>query len=233
MRTMVLAALLPLMACGNSDDDAAGIPARGTGTVRTFEARDFSAVNLGGSDDVEVRVGGDFAVRAEGDPHILDRLKITRDGNALGISRRGSSAPGQARVFVTLPAIGAASIGGSGDMTIDRVTGGSFRARIAGSGNMTLAQVATQDLAIAGSGSVAARGTTQRLSAKVAGSGGVDAPGLIARTAEVSTVGSGGIRATVKGNANVSSVGSGDVDLGGEATCRVRKAGSGDVRCGG
>ncbi|WP_082449988.1 head GIN domain-containing protein [Sphingomonas sp. Leaf231] len=236
MRTMVLAALLPLMACGVAAADTnAGIPARGTGNVRTFDARDFSAVKLGGSDDVVVRVGGDYAVRAEGDPRILDRLKITRDGGALTISRRSDGGRGHARVFVTLPAIDSASIGGSGNMTIDRVTGPSFEGRIAGSGNMTLAQVATRALSIGitGSGTVAARGTTERLSARSAGSGSIDAAQLVARTAEVGSVGSGDIRATVRGGAEVSSVGSGDVDLGRDAQCRVRKAGSGDVRCGG
>lgn len=232
MRTMVLAALLPLVACGNGGDDGAR---SGTGTSRSYNLRDFDAVRLAGSDDVDVRVGGAFSVRAEGDAALLDKLKITRDGNRLTVSRRWSSDRGQVRVYVTLPALAGASIDGSGNMRVDQVRGRAFDARIAGSGNLTVAQLQTEDvtIAIAGSGDVTARGQTQRLSVRVAGSGDVDAADLVARSAEVRVAGSGDVRATVRGAASVSSVGSGDVDLGSEARCSVRKAGSGEVRCGG
>lgn len=236
MRLMTLAALLPLAACGNAfDKDAPGIAASGTGNVRTFDARDFTAVNLGGSDNVDVRVGGGYSVRAEGDPAVLDKLKITRDGDALNIRRRNGSSMGSARVLVTLPALKEAAIGGSGNMTIDRVQGGDFEAKIGGSGNMTIgdARVRSVGIAIGGSGSVTARGAAEQLSAHIAGSGSIDARNLTARAAEVKVAGSGSVHATVNGDANVQSVGSGDIDLGPNARCTVKKAGSGEVRCGG
>ncbi|MBB6504776.1 hypothetical protein F4693_001753 [Sphingomonas endophytica] len=238
MRSMILAALLPLVACGNNANiDGQEVPAQGAGATRTYDVRDFSTVKLAGSDDVDVRVGGSFSVRAEGDPQVLDRITVTRDGDRLTISRRRSSSwqRGKARVFVTLPRLTAASLDGSGDLAIDQVRGGGFDARLAGSGNLRIAQVAADSLALslAGSGNIATSGQTGQLSLNLAGSGNVDATALVAREAAIKSAGSGSIRATVRGPATVSLVGSGDVDLGGGARCTVRKAGSGTVRCGG
>jgi hypothetical protein len=233
---MVLAALLPLVACGNNGDDGKpGIAPGGTGSTRTYDVRDFDAVRLSGSDDVDVRVGGGFSVRAEGDPKILDRLKITRDGRRLTITRRWSSGSGTARVYVTLPALTAAAVDGSGDLRVDQVRGAAFDAGIAGSGNLTVAQLAVAQLrlAIDGSGAIAARGEARQLAVQSNGSGDVDAPGLTVRTATVQSSGSGDVHVAVRGTATVQSNGSGDVDLGPDSRCTVRKAGSGDVRCGG
>ena len=235
MRLIMFAALLPLAACGNAfDKDDAGIAGSGTGNTRSYAVADFTGIRLAGSDDVEVRVGGGYSVRAEGDARVLDRLKITRDGATLNVSRRSGPSSGSARVFVTLPALTEAAIGGSGDMRIDRVRGDAFAARIAGSGDLTIGDVAAGDVdvTVTGSGNVAARGQARRLVVRITGSGGLDASQLAARGADVQVVGSGSVRTTVTGDANVRSVGSGDVDLGPQARCTVKKAGSGDVRCG-
>ena len=237
MRSMVLATLLPLVACGNNANiEGADVPARGSGMSRSYDVRDFTAVKLAGSDDVDVRVGGGFSVRAEGDPQILDKITVTRDGDRLTISRRRSWTwqRGNARVYVTMPRLTAASLDGSGNLTIDQVRGGSFDARLAGSGNLRIGQVATDSLglSLAGSGNIATAGQTGQFALNLAGSGNVDAARLVARQAAIKSAGSGDIRATVRGPATVSLAGSGDVDLGGGARCTVRKAGSGTVRCG-
>lgn len=240
MRTIVMAALLPLAACGNSisfdGDDGTAIAAQGSGTTRTFAASDFDRVELRGSDDVAVRVGPAFSVRAEGTPAILDRLKITRDGRTLKIGRqKGVYREGTVRILVTLPRIAAAAISGSGDMSVDRVTGGGFDASVAGSGDLTLPSLRVEQLALslAGSGDVTAAGMARALRVNIAGSGDLSARALVASGADVNVVGSGSVAATVRGQATVTSMGSGDVDLGSAARCSVTKMGSGTVRCGG
>ncbi|KTT75228.1 head GIN domain-containing protein [Sphingomonas endophytica] len=234
MRRITCLALLPLAACGTIAH-AEDIAARGSGNVRTFDVRDVSSVDLGGSDDIEVRVGGGYAMRAEGDPQILDALQVRRRGSELQVSRRWSGRPGKVRIVVTVPVLTGVGVGGSGNMTVDRVAGGDLSARVAGSGNLTLAQLSTRTLsvAVAGSGTVVARGTTQRLAVELAGSGDLSGTALVAGAASVKVVGSGSVRAIVRGAASVTSVGSGDVDLGAAARCTVRKMGSGRVRCGG
>ncbi|MBW6531295.1 DUF2807 domain-containing protein [Sphingomonas sp. RRHST34] len=256
MRAIIAAALLPLAACGNSftQDDSPGIPGTGSGNQRSFQAAGFDSVELAGSDDVSVRVGGGFAVTAEGDAEALDKLKITRDGNTLRVSRRNDRSRGHARVTVTLPAIKGAILAGSGNLSVDRVEASAFKAKLAGSGNLTVAalradaadvsiagsgnaaltgRTGTLDLSIAGSGGVTLAGESDRLEVSIAGSGDVAGERLVAKAADIKVMGSGSVRATVDGRAEVMAMGSGDVDLGARARCSVRKMGSGSVRCGG
>ncbi|WP_010161420.1 head GIN domain-containing protein [Sphingomonas sp. PAMC 26617] len=239
MRSLTLIAVLALAGCSNTSDAAE--PA-GSGTTRTFAISDFSAVSLRGSDDVDVRVGTGFSVRAEGPRTELDKLEIVRDGDTLKIGRKknlagfgwGGGRRG-VKVFVTMPRITGAQVAGSGDLAIDRVDGQRFGGEAAGSGNLSIGALSVPEarLSVAGSGDIDAKGRVERLTIDVAGSGSVAAGGVKARTATVSVAGSGDVRADVAGPARVSLVGSGDVDLGPQARCTVSKTGSGDVHCGG
>lgn len=243
MRNILIAALLPVAACGviasGDDDGTPGVPAQGSGGTRTYAVDGFTAVALRGADNVDVRVGPGFSVRADGDPKVLDHLKIEREGSTLKVGRVRDAGwnwgGGRARIFVTLPRLAEAAIAGSGDMAIDRVEGASFKAEGAGSGSLSVGalRVDRADVSLAGSGNVKLAGSARALSVSIAGSGDVDAGGLTASQADVSIAGSGGVRAAVDGPADVSVMGSGDVDLGGKARCKVSKMGSGRVRCGG
>ncbi|MBV8687600.1 MAG: DUF2807 domain-containing protein [Alphaproteobacteria bacterium] len=213
-----------------------------------FEKRDvqvgggFDRISLGGSQNVVVAVGGAPSVRVEGDSDLLDRLDIAVRGNELhiGYKRDRSWSFGFSHdrkpvtVYVTAPSLAGASIGGSGDMKIDKVEGGAFNGSIGGSGDMEIGtmKVGAADFSIAGSGGIRAAGTAERTSLAVAGSGDIDVSGLQSRSAKVSVVGSGDVRARASESADVSVMGSGDVELGGGAKCSVHKMGSGDVRCG-
>lgn len=238
-----LIAALPLLACSyHSDDDSKpGVAGSGTGTSRNYAVADFTGVDLRGSDDVDIRVGTGFSVRAEGPSAELDKLKIEKVGDTLRIGRingsgfqwGGGSHKG-VTVFVTMPRIAEAAIAGSGNMSVDRVDGQSFKGESAGSGDLDVASlnVQTGDFSIAGSGGMKLKGSSRHLKIAIAGSGDVDAGGLKAEGADVSVAGSGGVRADVTGPAQVSVMGSGDVDLGSGAKCSTSKMGSGDVHCG-
>lgn len=241
MRNLLLLVALPLAACSGhgSGADAAGVPASGSGTSRSYAVSGFTGVDLRGSDDALVRVGGAFAVRAEGPSDMLDDLKITKDGDTLKIGRKSHSgfhwgAGRKVKIFVTMPSIDSAGVAGSGDMTVDSVNGGRFSGSTAGSGDLTVRglNVSAVDLSIAGSGNISAAGRAQQGSLSLAGSGNIEAGGLSLNEAKVSVAGSGDIKAMVNGHAKVSIMGSGDVDLGGGATCEVSKMGSGTVSCG-
>jgi Putative auto-transporter adhesin, head GIN domain len=244
MRTMILAALIPLAACGNfggdGDSDSPGVAGSGSGNTRSYQVADFTGVELRGPDDVDVRVGSGFSVRAEGDEATLGKLKIERVGDTLRVGRirqngiSWSSGKG-VTVYVTMPRMTAASLAGSGDLSVDRVEGGGFKGSIAGSGSLALGaiEVSDADLSIAGSGNISVGGSAGKLGVDIAGSGDVNGSRLKAQSANVSIAGSGGVRAAVDGAAKVSILGSGDVDLGPRAKCSVSKMGSGSVTCGG
>ena len=213
--------------------------ASGSGGTRTFAVADFTGVELAGADDVDVRVGGGFSVRAEGPADELDKLDIRKDGSTLKVGRKRdgswsmSSSKG-VKVYVTMPAIQAASLAGSGNLMVDKVSGGDFDGDLAGSGDLRIGQLAatTASLNIAGSGGIGAAGQVGRLKIAIAGSGDVDAAGLKAGQADVSIAGSGNVAAEVNGPAKINIMGSGDVTLGGKPRCSTSKMGSGEVRCG-
>lgn len=90
-----------------------------------------------------------------------------------------------------------ASISGSGDLRIDRLSCDDLSLRIAGSGDMSIG-VDSRGLieaAIAGSGDIRLSGSADRAAFSVAGSGDIDATGLkVANDVLTSTKGSGDIR---------------------------------------
>lgn len=242
MRSVVIVMLAGLAACsfnGSGDAEGPGVAGSGSGSSRTYAIADFSAVELSGADDVDVRVGGGFSVRAEGPAAELDKLRIVKDGSTLRVGRQRKngmswSKGSKAKIYVTLPRLAGAAVAGSGTMTVDRVEGTRFAGDIAGSGSLAIAAIAVDqaDFSIAGSGDASATGSARGLKVDIAGSGSLEAGGLKATQAAVSIAGSGGVRARVDGAASVNMMGSGDVDLGSNAKCTVSKMGSGSVRCG-
>lgn len=238
MRRFALLALVPLAACSGAarSEDA---PDNSPKASRTFAVDQFIAVNLAGPDDVDVRVGPGFSVRAEGSQKVLDRLEITRDGDSLKIRRKndtgfswGGSDRG-AKIYVTMPRMTTASLTGSGEMTVDKVSGDAFAANSAGSGDLSIGtlNVVSATLSITGSGDLKVAGTAKTGTFSIAGSGDIEAPQFKSSSASVSVMGSGSLSAAVAGAASVNATGSGDVTLTGGAKCTTAKAGSGDVEC--
>ncbi|MDQ2877575.1 MAG: DUF2807 domain-containing protein [Pseudomonadota bacterium] len=245
MHVLALLAAVPLAACSfhTADHDSApGIKGQGAGTARTCQVAGFSGVSLRGSDDVDVRTGTGFSVRAEGPAAELDKLKIVKEGDTLRVGRIDGTGihwgstrdAGKVTIYVTMPRITAANIAGSGDMSVDTADGASFTSDNAGSGALTIGTLTVDNAAfsLAGSGDVTVKGSAKHLKVVVAGSGNLDGSALKADNADVSVAGSGDVKAAVSGPASVSVLGSGDVDLGAAAKCSISKLGSGSVRCG-
>ncbi|HWT12739.1 MAG TPA: head GIN domain-containing protein [Allosphingosinicella sp.] len=238
MREAILGAAVLLGACTSAggEDGGARVAAQ-----RSFEVGAFDRISLSGSQDVVVTVGGAASVRAEGDSEALDRLEIAAEGGQLRIgsrARTGWKLFGRRRgitVHVTVPTLAGASVGGSGDMRIDRVESERFAASVAGSGDIHIGDLraAEADFSIAGSGAIRAAGAARRIRTSVAGSGDLDLARLEAVDASVALTGSGDVRVRASGTAAVELRGSGDVAVAGPARCSVSKSGSGDVHCSG
>ena len=244
MRILLAAAVsaLALAACNMAADAQEGDGPEGGREMaqRSYQVGSFDSLSLGGHHNVVVTVGPAVSVRAEGEAREIDRLEIkVEDGNLeIGTKREKGWRPGwrnrkPVTVYVTVPALQAAAIGGSGDMKIDRVEGDSFKAAIGGSGDMSIEQLRVGEAAfsVAGSGAIRAVGTAGKADVSIAGSGDVDVGQLESRVASVSIVGSGDVNARAMETASVSIMGSGDVSISGPAKCSISKMGSGDVRC--
>lgn len=235
MRAILLVPTIILAACSA---DAA--PSHGGATSRSYDVGSFDAVSLEGRHDVIVKVGAPAAVRAEGDAEALDQLKISVENGSLKIDdqKHGGwnfgSKKGRATIYVTVPALKAAALGGSGNIRIDRVDGADFSASLGGSGNIDLGamQVGKADFSLAGSGNIRAVGKASNASISIAGSGNVNAASVEARTASISIAGSGNANIRALDKADVVLMGSGGGDVSGSAKCSLSKMGSGSLRCG-
>jgi hypothetical protein len=243
MRAAVaLVSALILAACNVvADAQENGGEGSGRSGQRSFDVGRFDAVSMGGAYDVVINVGPAHSVRAEGDEDELARMEVRVEDGDLRIGRKKGDrwSIGWRRgrrpvtVYVTTPTLRAASIGGAGDMRIDRVEGRAFDASIGGAGDMRIdaLEVDRASFSIAGAGGISAVGHARTADISIAGSGDMNLDRLESRTADISIVGSGDVRARAVETADISIMGSGDVTLGGGAKCNVSKMGSGNVRC--
>jgi hypothetical protein len=209
---------------------------------KNYSVGNFSAIEVAGPYDVEVRTGSKPSVSAQGGERLLERTVVEVSGDKLVIRPEGNHSffhwgwgrRGKAHFVVTVPQLNGATIAGSGDISVDKISGQGFEGTVAGSGGINLAAINVQQLklSIAGSGGVkAGAGTAQSANYDIAGSGDIDAGAVQAQGLKVSIAGSGGVKAHSSGTADVSIMGSGDVDVAGGAKCTISKAGSGNVRC--
>jgi hypothetical protein len=205
---------------------------------RTFPVTAFDSVLLAGSPDAEISVGPAASVRAIGKADELDQLAITVQGSTLRIGLRKGNHGGRwnsasPRVLVTVPALVAARIAGSGNMTIDRLAGPRFAGSVAGSGDLAITASTAADirLDISGSGDIAVAGRCTTATLAIDGSGDIAAAGLKCETVGASLVGSGDITASASRTASLGLKGSGDITITGGARCQIAKAGSGEAAC--
>ncbi|MBB3879437.1 head GIN domain-containing protein [Sphingomonas pseudosanguinis] len=238
MSWLLAAAMLTLPVTALADAGEAPQQAQGE---RDYPLRDFTAVTVKTSDSVDIRVGNDFSVRAQGATTQLDDILIDRRGETLRITRRGdrqarasSTRDRGVRIVVTLPRLTQVNLAGSGDVTVDRVEGPRFQAGMTGSGQLAIGAMRVDEakIDIAGSGTIRPVGSADTAILRMAGSGSIAGRGLRAGRAQVEIAGSGGVTAQVQGPAQVKLMGSGSADLGPESICTIQKMGSGHVRCG-
>lgn len=213
----------------------------GPNVQRNYQVGAFERIEVAGPYEVQVRTGSAPSVSASGSEKLIERLVVEVKGDRLLIHPRrenrwwgGSRTHGTAKIQVTVPALRAAMIAGSGGIAVDQIRGGSFDGSIAGSGDLSLEAIDVESLklSIAGSGDVRARsGQARSVDYSIAGSGDIDARGVRSEAAAINIAGSGSVNGQATGTAEVRIMGSGDVGLTGGAKCSISKAGSGEVRC--
>jgi hypothetical protein len=214
----------------------------GAAVSRNYQVGSFQQIEVAGPYDVEVRTGGNPGVSARGSEKLIERTVVEVQGDKLVIHPEnnhsffnfGWGSHGKAVFTVTVPQLTGATIAGSGDIHVDRVTGQSFEGTIAGSGGLNLAatDVKSLKLSVAGSGDLkAGAGKAQSAEYTIVGSGDLDAAAVQTQQLKVSIAGSGGVKANALATAEVDIMGSGDVNVTGGAKCTVNKAGSGSAHC--
>ena len=146
------------------------------------QARDvgaFSSVELAGSNNVVIRVGGEQSVVVKADDNLLDHVTTEVESGCLVIDNIGNfAAKSPMSVEVGVPTIDALTLSGSGNIVADGLEGERLRTALPGSGTLT------------------GSGTAERLDVAVGGSGSVQFTRLVAADVHADVGGSGTISVT-------------------------------------
>ncbi|MCO5976561.1 head GIN domain-containing protein [Ideonella oryzae] len=195
----------------------------------------FQKLRLDGSFDVRVQIGAPAKVVVRADDN-LQALIVTRvEGDTLVVgTEREQNVHSRSKVLVTVvaPSLSAASLRGSGDLSIEGATGGPFELSLSGSGDVRMGSTNLSRLSVtlAGSGDVKLQGRAETASLSIAGSGDIHAADLQTRNAKVSIAGSGDAEVQASDLLDVNIAGSGDVRYAGSPRVQRQLAGSGEVR---
>ena len=204
-----------IVAIGGGDwYDAHVLHGNGDQVGELRELPPFRRIELRGSSDLDVQVGGAQSVEVRADSNLIELVTTEVRGDLLVISMQPGRYSFQRgpELVVHVPALDALDIHGSADASVTGVQGEHFRA------------------AVSGSGDISATGRVDHLEARVSGSGDLRLGGLEARTADVRVSGSGDIRVDVRERLEAHVSGSGDIAYTGSPAKDVHVSGSGSVR---
>lgn len=249
--TGLMAAILAFSLAGCNDNSASnpqndtildkaggvvGLNGKGAATTRDFKLANFTAVELAGSDDVTLRQGAEFQIRARGPASAIEQLDLRVENGVLRVGRKNSAGvtTGKVEFNIVLPQLNGAKVTGSGDLDADALAGDEVELTVTGSGDLKIASLTAKkaSLLVTGSGELEVKGgQIEAGTYKVTGSGDLDAEKLNARTLSISVAGSGDLDALASGKADVQILGSGDVTVKGGATCSTKILGSGKATC--
>lgn len=183
-----------------------------------YDFSGFSRVSASEGVDVEVTVGGDFSVRAEGDAEDIERLEIKKRGEKLKIGRNSGifnmrwSRGRSPVVYVTLPALNEAESSSGAEMDARGVNADDFSASASSGSELQL------------------EGQCGRLRASASTGAELDAEGLKCRDVDVSVSTGADVSVYASESVDASASTGGDIDVSGAPQQRdVSKSLGGDV----
>jgi len=196
--------------------DVIGPSVHGSGEVKTEtrQVGSFDVIQSKGSIDLDVKVGPQVSVVVEADDNLFGVIRTQVSGGALVVDTKGSwSSKHGPVVHITLPALMALGIQGSGDAKVSGLSGDKLGVKIEGSGD------------------VVGEGHVENLHLVIEGSGDADMAKVDAEAVQVRIDGSGDASVSAAKTLDVTIHGSGDVTWHGDAPhVNSQVYGSGEVR---
>jgi hypothetical protein len=199
---------------------AHGVRGNGEKTTARRDLPPFTAVRLEGQLDAEVKVGPAQSVAVTIDSNLQEHVQTRVEDGTLVVRMKGNvSWDGEGRIELSMPALRAFRIEGSGAARIDGGQG-DLELVLEGSGDLRWAgKAAKLKVRIEGSSDARLEGTAEALAVSIDGSGDVDAAGLTAKDASVNVAGTGDVELTVGGGAFTAAVsGTGEIAWHGSAS---------------
>ena len=207
---------------------------RGEGDVesRSLDLPRFDGVEVNGNSRVFIRRGSPQRVEVKGQPNVLNMLNTDVDDGVWAIEfDRCMSDYETVQVYISVPTLQKASVGGSGYVELEDVfESDAFDASVYGSGDVIL-RLATNQLKsrISGSGTITAAGVAEKHDVSITGSGNNNSFDLTTKETDVDITGSGRAEVNVKDRLDVGISGSGHVYHQGTPTVNADVSGSGKV----
>lgn len=208
---------------------------------RRHTVTDFDRVQVDGPFEVTLATGRPSSALVSGSATAIERVSLEVQGRTLRIRPNRSSwggypgeGAGPVRIALGTHQLRAASVSGSGALSIDRAQAMRFDVAVSGSGRISLGEIKADTLIVGllGSGQIELGGQAKDFRATIQGSGDLKAAKLTAEDARVNSDTAGTIELAVRRSANVRATGPGDTRIIGSPACTVKALGSGRVACG-
>lgn len=208
----------------------------GSGNIvtETRKVGNFDAISVGGSFEVEVKMGDAISVVVEGDDNIMKYIETRVSGNTLKIETEDlhNYSDVHMKVFVTVPSLSRISASGSAEVVADNILTSSNKLTFKASSSSSIrAEVNAPEIETDASSSaiISLTGKTKSHKTEASSSADIRTFGLLSEntTAHVSSSASIEVHASVNLNAKASS--SGSIDYKGAAAVNKSESSSGSV----
>jgi putative autotransporter adhesin-like protein len=174
---------------------SSGVRGSGVAAMQTRELGPFDKIELAGSNNVFIRVGGKQSVVVRADENLLRRVTTTVEAGSLVIGNTSGTftTKGPMSVEVVVPSLQALTLAGSGVVAATGIDKGHLTVTLSGSGVLRASGRATRlDIALSGSGDAQLEQLAARdVQAVVSGSGRILVTAT--RSLDASVPGSGAI----------------------------------------
>jgi hypothetical protein len=203
-------AVVALLVRGGSS--GSGVQGSGVAATQARALPAFSSLELAGSNNVTVAVGGRQSVVVHADSNLVGYVTTRVVAGTLIIDTTGSfTTRSPMSVAVSVPALAAVTLSGSGEISVNGIGGSQLT------------------VSLPGSGALYAGGTVAHLDVTLDGSGLAQLDNLVARDVHAVVSGSGLIRVTATANLNAEVSGSGAIIYSGNPQVTSSVTGSGAV----
>lgn len=208
----------------------------GSGNIvtETRQAGSFDAISVGGSFEVEVKIGAVTSVMVEADDNIIKYIETKVSGNTLKINTEDlhNYSDVHMKVFITVPSLSSIKASGSAEVVADNILTNSSKITFKASSSSSIkAEVDAPEIETGASSSatIFLTGKTKTHKAEASSSSDIRTFGLLAEntTANVSSSANIEVHASVNLNARASS--SGSIEYKGAATVTKSESSSGSV----
>ena len=212
---VLAAAVVALLARGGwpgSVVQGTGVQGTGVPATQSRALPTFGRLDLAGSNNVAVAVGGRQSVVVHGDSNLLRYVTTRVVAGTLVIGTTGSfTTRSPMSVEVSVPSLAAVTLSGSGKISVNGIDAPRLT------------------VTLPGSGAIYAGGTVTNLRVTLGGSGLAQLQNLAARDARAVVAGSGLIRVTATASLNAAVTGSGAIIYSGDPQVTSNVTGSGAV----